>query len=243
MDQCRQLLLLPLHDLPRLARAERLSRAWNSIRRECCFACPAEDRGGIESSGARAGARQRLPTRFRTHARGLLPVAKHLFIQLRPGSQGHVSQVPGLFPLAREDGRITHSQEAASRTTTARADSACQRMGCITSAEILRPARVCIFCKASTATYSLEVARSWPRSSRIPSNDGALGCARASRSAPLRDLRCLLRTSCKTGTCISSTCRARSSTPGPCRTRPACPAISRNAGHCFTTGARQRRAF
>src|SRR5262249_51800827 len=119
MDQCRKLLLLPLHDLPRLARAERLSRAWNSVRRECCRACRAEDRGGAEGSGARARARQRLPARFRTHACGLLPAAKHLFIWLRPGSEGHVSQVPGVFPLAREDGRITHSQEAACRTTAA----------------------------------------------------------------------------------------------------------------------------
>jgi glutathione S-transferase len=56
------------------------TRAWNSVRRECCGACPAEDRGGTESSGARAGARQRLSSRFRTHACGLLPAAKHLFI-------------------------------------------------------------------------------------------------------------------------------------------------------------------
>src|SRR5262245_7789337 len=69
----------------------------------------------------------------------------------------------------------------------------------------------------SLRARSLEVTSSWPRSSRTPSNDGALGCARASQSAPFRDLRCLLRTSCKTGTCISSTCRARSSTPGTWR--------------------------
>src|SRR5262249_28725534 len=72
--------LLPLHDLSRLARAERLSRAWNSVRRGCCGACLAEDRGGAEGSGARAGARQRLPSRFRTHPRGLLPAAEHLFV-------------------------------------------------------------------------------------------------------------------------------------------------------------------
>src|SRR6516225_3503486 len=79
--------------------------------------------------------------------------------------------------------------------------------------------------------------------SRIPSNVEASACVRASRSARSRGSRFLPRISWKAGPCISSTFRARSSTPGTCHIRPACPATSPNAGPCFSTGALQSRAF
>ena len=65
---------------------------------------------GLQVIETPARARQGLPPRLRPHAGRLLPTAMHLCLQPHRGGQDHVSEVPPLLPLAREDGGIADCQ-------------------------------------------------------------------------------------------------------------------------------------
>src|SRR5438094_7544160 len=52
-------------------------------------------------------------------------------------SQAHVSQIPGVLPLARHDGSVAHGAHVACRSANARADRARTAVGHLAPAEIL----------------------------------------------------------------------------------------------------------
>jgi len=137
VDQRRQLLLLPLHDLSRIPRTAGISRARHSVRREGRRACASENRGGPSGLGTRAGAREGSFVGVRSHAGRLLRAAEHVCLRTDQGRTGHVSEIPGLLPMAGEDGGTSDRAKVSCRVAAARSDRACAAMGGFASAQVL----------------------------------------------------------------------------------------------------------
>src|SRR5262249_42536123 len=137
VDQLRKLLLLPLHDLSRVPRTAGISRARHSVGREGRRACASENRGGPSGLGTRAGAREGLSVGVRSHAGRLLRAAEHVCLRTNQGRTGHVSEIPGLLPMAGEDGGTSDRAKVSCRVAAGRSDRACAAMGGFAPAEIL----------------------------------------------------------------------------------------------------------
>src|SRR5262249_60474496 len=137
VDQRSKLLLLPVHDLSRRARAERVPPARYPVGRKGRGARAAEDRGRAAGGGTAAVARSRVFARRRSNPRRLLLAAEHLFIRAQSRGPDDVPEVPGRAGLARTDGGIAACAEAAQGNHGSAADRARQEVAGIAPAEIL----------------------------------------------------------------------------------------------------------
>src|SRR5262245_11947391 len=63
--------------------------------------------------------------------------AEHLCLRTNQGRTGHVSEIPGLLPMAGEDGGTSDRAKVSCRVAAARSHRACAAMGGFASAEIL----------------------------------------------------------------------------------------------------------
>src|SRR5262249_45097253 len=100
-------------------------------------ACASENRGGPCGPGTRAGTREGSFVGVRSHAGRLLRAAEHVRLRTDQGRTGHVSEIPGLLPMAAEDGGTSDRAKVWCRVAGARYDRACAAMGGFASAQIL----------------------------------------------------------------------------------------------------------
>src|SRR5262249_44576726 len=137
VDQCGKFLLLPIHDLSRRTRAERVPAARHPVRREGRGARPAQDRGRAAGAGKAAVARSGVPARRRVDACRLLPAAEHLFVRAPSRRPDDVRGLPGGASLGRTDGDVAGCAAAPRSDRGSAADLACQEVARNAPAEIL----------------------------------------------------------------------------------------------------------
>src|SRR5262249_38850374 len=137
VDQRSKLLVLPVHDLSRRARAERVPPARYPVGRKGRGARAAEDRGRAAGGGTAAVARSGVFARRRSDPRRLLPAAEHLFVRAQSRGPDDVPEVPSRAGLARTDGGIADCAAAAPSNRGSAADRARQKVARIAPAEIL----------------------------------------------------------------------------------------------------------
>src|SRR5262249_32868043 len=137
VDQRGQFLLLPVHDLSRVARTARVSRTRHRIRREGGRPRTAEDRSGSSSLRGRTRRRAGLSVGFTAHACRLLSPAEYL--RFRPDRGGHarVSEIFAFLPLAGANGGLADRATLPCCVAAARSDRARARVGGFASTKIL----------------------------------------------------------------------------------------------------------
>src|SRR5260370_28117385 len=101
MDKFGQFLLLPVHGLPRHARAAGVPAAGNCQRRESGCSRTAQGPARTRGPGEGAWPRSRLHCRQRAHARRFLHAAEHVCFRSDRGRQGDLSKISFVLRVAR----------------------------------------------------------------------------------------------------------------------------------------------
>src|SRR6516164_8211964 len=73
----------------------------------------------------------------RSHSGRLLRAAEHVCLRTDEGRTGHVSEIPGLLPMAGADGGTSDRANVSRRIAAARSHRACAALGGFASAQIL----------------------------------------------------------------------------------------------------------
>src|ERR1700751_5560616 len=87
--------------------------------------------------GTRAGPREGLSVGIRSDSGRLLRPAEHVRVRTDEGRTEHVSEIPGLLPMAGEDGGTSDRAKVSRRIAAARPHRARAAMGGFASAQIL----------------------------------------------------------------------------------------------------------
>src|SRR3984893_7381226 len=114
-----------------------MSRARHRIRREGRRARASENRSRPCGLGTRAGPREGLSVGIRSDSGRILRPAEHLRVRADEGRTEHVSEIPGLLPMAGEDGGTSDRAKASRRIAAARSHRARAAVGGFASAQIL----------------------------------------------------------------------------------------------------------
>src|SRR5262249_14728899 len=92
---------------------------------------------GPSGLGTRAGAREGISVGVRFDPGRLLHPAEHVRLRTDEGRTGHVSEIPGLLPMAGEDGGTSDGAKVSRRVAAARSHRACAAMGGFASTQVL----------------------------------------------------------------------------------------------------------
>jgi len=104
---------------------------------ESCRARTSKNRSGPSGVGTRAGPREELSVGIRSDSGRLLRPAEHVRVRTDEGRTEHVSEIPGLLPMAGEDGGTSNRAKVSRRIAAARSHRARATMGGFASAQIL----------------------------------------------------------------------------------------------------------